>query len=78
MQIEQIRPEHTWQLRRDVLYPGKLKHEMEMPEDPEGIHFGAFRDDRLAGVVSLFQQDSEYQFRKLAVSEQVQHTGIGT
>ncbi|MCR8561756.1 GNAT family N-acetyltransferase [Mucilaginibacter sp. BJC16-A38] len=75
--IEQIRPEHTWQLRRDVLYPGKMKHEMEMDEDADGIHFGAFVDDRLAGVVSLFQNGSEFQFRKLAVDASMQKKGIG-
>jgi ribosomal protein S18 acetylase RimI-like enzyme len=77
-EIEQIRPEHTWKLRRDVLYPGKMKHEMEMEEDADGIHFGAFKDNRLAGVVSLFQHDTEYQFRKLAVDTAMQKAGIGS
>ena len=76
--IEQIRPEHTWQLRRDVLYPGKMKHEMEMDEDVDGIHFGAFTDNKLAGVVSLFQNGTSYQFRKLAVDASMQNTGIGS
>jgi len=75
--IEQIRPEATWQLRKDLLYPAALKHEMEMPEDVDGIHFGAFRDNRLAGVVSLFQEGTEFQFRKLAVAADMQHEGIG-
>jgi len=75
--IEQIRPEHTWQLRRDVLYPGMMKHEMEMPEDIDGIHFGAFTDNKLAGVVSLFQNGTSFQFRKLAVDAAMQKAGIG-
>jgi predicted GNAT family N-acyltransferase len=77
-EIEQIRPEHTWKLRRDVLYPGKMKHEMEMEEDVDGIHFGAFKDDKLAGVVSLFQHGTEYQFRKLAVDAAMQKAEIGS
>ncbi|SHM56489.1 GNAT family N-acetyltransferase [Mucilaginibacter sp. OK098] len=76
--IEQIRPEHTWQLRRDVLYPSKTKHEMEMPEDVDGIHFGAFTDNKLAGVVSLFQKGTSFQFRKLAVDAAMQKAGIGS
>jgi ribosomal protein S18 acetylase RimI-like enzyme len=76
--IEQIRPEHTWLLRRDVLYPGMMKHEMEMPEDVDGIHFGAFTDNKLAGVVSLFQNGTSYQFRKLAVDAAMQKAGIGS
>ncbi|ASU32943.1 GNAT family N-acetyltransferase [Mucilaginibacter xinganensis] len=76
--IEQIRPEHTWQLRRDVLYPGMTKHEMEMEEDADGMHFGAFTDNKLAGVISLFQHGDEYQFRKLAVNTAMQNNGIGS
>ncbi len=75
--IEQIRPEHTWQLRRDVLYPGMMKHEMEMEEDADGMHFGAFKDNKLVGVVSLFHTGTEYQFRKLAVAAEMQNMGIG-
>lgn len=77
-EIEQIRPEHTWQLRRDILYPGMMKHEMEMEEDADGIHFGLFKDNKLAGVVSLFQNGAAFQFRKLAVDEAMQHKGLGS
>src|ERR1700754_3781104 len=76
--IEQIRPEHTWQLRRDILYPALEKREMEMPEDVDGIHFGLFTDNKLAGVVSLFQNGTSFQFRKLAVDTSFQHKGLGT
>jgi len=76
--IEQIRPEHTWQLRRDILYPGMMKHEMEMEEDADGIHFGLFTNNKLAGVVSLFQNGTAFQFRKLAVDTSFQHKGLGT
>jgi len=76
--IEQIRPELTWRLRRDVLYPGQKMFEMEMEEDGDGVHFGAFRDNQLVGVVSLFQSGDQFQFRKLAVDPAAQHTGVGT
>jgi len=77
LSIEQITPELTWRLRRDVLYPGKKMFEMEMEEDNNGIHFGAFKDDKLAGVVSLFQHGNDFQFRKLAVMPSMQKIGIG-
>lgn len=76
--IEQIRPEHTWQLRRDILYPAMTKREMEMEEDADGIHFGLFTDNKLAGVVSLFQNGTAFQFRKLAVDAAMQHQGLGS
>ncbi|MBL4675500.1 MAG: GNAT family N-acetyltransferase [Mucilaginibacter sp.] len=76
--IEQITPLLTWQLRRDVLYPGEYKFNMEMPEDEHGYHFGAFTDNKLVGVVSLFKDLNNWQFRKLAVDEAYQDKGIGT
>jgi N-acetylglutamate synthase-like GNAT family acetyltransferase len=76
--IEQIRPEHTWKLRRDVLYPSMTKNEMEMDVDADGIHFGAFKDNKIVGVISLFQQGTVFQFRKFAVDADQQHSGIGT
>jgi len=76
--IEQITPELTWHLRRDVLYPSMKLFEMEMDEDTYGTHFGAFDDVKLAGVVSLFQKGTDFQFRKLAVDPELQHKGIGS
>ena len=75
--IEQIRPELTWQLRRDVLYPDEMKHNMGMEEDEYGVHFGAFKDNKLVGIVSLFQSGTGFQFRKLAIDPSVQKMGIG-
>ncbi len=75
--IEQIRPELTWRLRQEVLYPAQKLYEMELDEDQEGVHFGAFTDNKLVGIVSLFQTDKSFQFRKLAVSSHYQKMGIG-
>ena len=76
--IEQIRPELTWRLRQQVLYPAQKLYEMELDEDNEGIHFGAFTEDKLVGIISLFQHDTSFQFRKLAVAADMQHAGIGS
>jgi GNAT superfamily N-acetyltransferase len=76
-EIEQITPELTWRLRRDVLYPNQKLFEMEMDEDTYGTHFGAFNDVKLAGVVSLFQKGTDFQFRKLAVDASLQKMGVG-
>ncbi|WP_374948657.1 GNAT family N-acetyltransferase [Mucilaginibacter sp.] len=77
LQIEQIRPELTWQLRRDVLYSNLQKNEMGMDEDNYGYHFAAFKDNYIVAVVSLFKHGSDWQFRKFAVNETVQNQGIG-
>ncbi len=76
--IEQIRPELTWRLRQRVLYPAQKVYDMQMDEDNEGYHFGAFEDNALIGVVSLFQNGKDFQFRKFAVDEGMQGKGIGT
>lgn len=78
LHIEQIRPELTWRLRRDALYPALPLHQMEMDEDNTGWHFGAFYNDALVGVLSLFQQNHDFQFRKFAVSVEQQGKGFGT
>lgn len=75
--IEQIRPELTWHLRQKVLYPAQKLYEMEMDEDLDGVHFGAFGDNKLIGIVSLFEKDGDFQFRKFAVDLEYQGKGIG-
>jgi GNAT superfamily N-acetyltransferase len=77
LHIEQIRPELTWRLRRDVLYPAQPLHAMEIEEDNNGLHFGAFYEDKLVSVVSLFQQGADFQFRKFAVTPHLQNRGAG-
>jgi GNAT superfamily N-acetyltransferase len=78
MHIEQIRPELTWQLRRDVLYPQNRLNEMEIDEDQQGYHFGAFTETKLVGVVSLFAKGTDWQFRKFAIDPAMQGQDIGT
>lgn len=77
IQVEQIRPELTWRLRQQILYPAQKLYEMELEEDNDGIHFGAFTDNKLVGIISLFQQGTSFQFRKLAVLSEFQKMGIG-
>ncbi len=50
---------------------------MEMDEDNEGLHFAAFKDNAIVGVVSLFQKGDDFQFRKFGIDESVQGMGIG-
>jgi len=77
LSIEQIRPELTWHLRQKVLYPAQKLYEMEMDEDLNGVHFGAFTDNKLVAVVSLFPKGDDFQFRKFAVEPGYRGKGIG-
>jgi GNAT superfamily N-acetyltransferase len=76
--IEQIRPELTWRLRQQVLYPELQFEDMAMEEDNHGYHFGAFMGNKLVAVVSLFIVGDDFQFRKFAVDTTVQNKGIGS
>ncbi|MBD2702400.1 GNAT family N-acetyltransferase [Spirosoma sp. BT702] len=86
-----IRPipfEQTYQLRHKVLWPDKPFDYVKVENDSEGYHFGAFQNDELVAVISLFvgldDKNSEQQtpktarFRKFAARPDRQRQGIGT
>ena len=60
------------------MYPERDMYDMGMEEDLSGIHFGAFKGNRLVGVISLFQNGDAFQFRKVAVDPSAQNMGIGS
>ncbi|MBE7174836.1 MAG: GNAT family N-acetyltransferase [Mucilaginibacter polytrichastri] len=77
--IEQVLPEVTLRLRRDILYPGQELRTVLLPEDQDGLHYGLFYDNELAGVVSLFDSgNGRWQFRKLAILEKYQRKRFGS
>jgi GNAT superfamily N-acetyltransferase len=77
LHIEQIRPELTWRLRREVLYPAEPLSAMKMDEDTYGVHFGGFYSNQLVCIVSLFNKGTDFQFRKFAVLPIMQGKGVG-
>jgi GNAT superfamily N-acetyltransferase len=64
-------------MRQEVLYPTKTFQSMIMDEDFTGLHFGAFYDGQLVSVVSLFEKENDFQFRKFAVLPSMQLKGVG-
>jgi len=78
IQIEQIRYELTWRIRRDAMYPNADYDVVKLPEDPNGLHFGLYADDQLSSVVSLFDDAGIYQFRKFATLPKAQAKGYGS
>ncbi|KGE13135.1 GNAT family N-acetyltransferase [Sphingobacterium deserti] len=77
LRIEQIAAAVTWRLRQEVLYPNGSLKDVMITEDFEGFHFGAYHDNMLVGVISLFPDEDSFQFRKFAVQPHVQGQGIG-
>ena len=76
--IPSLTTEQTYLLRHTVLWPDKPFEYVKIENDEEGHHFGAFRDDELVAVISLFVNGNESRFRKLAARPDCQRQGIGT
>ncbi len=78
MDIRQIQPEDTYDIRHKVLWAYKPIEFVKVDEDTEGVHFGLFEDNQLVSVVSLFYKNDEVQFRKFATLTAFQGRGYGT
>ena len=78
IKIEQIPYQATWAIRLEVMYPEQNLDFVKLENDDEGIHFGLFYEDKLTGIVSLFQNENVYQLRKLAILDNVQKMGFGS
>ncbi len=76
--IEQIPPELTWRIRREVLYPEQDFAKAILEDDDEGMHLGLFDHNQLISVVSLFIRNDCMQFRKFATLPDFQNMGYGS
>lgn len=76
--IRSILPEQTYPLRHSVLWPDKPFDYVKVENDDEGLHVGAFLDDELVAVISLFVNGKDSRFRKFAARPDCQRQGIGT
>jgi GNAT superfamily N-acetyltransferase len=59
------------------MYPNRPIEFVKLDNDFDGLHFGLYLSHELTGVVSLFTNGSEGQFRKLAILQQAQGQGLG-
>ncbi|WP_338876847.1 GNAT family N-acetyltransferase [Spirosoma sp. SC4-14] len=76
--IRLITPEQTYPLRHRVLWPDKPLDFVKVDNDEDGYHYGAFLDEVLVAVISLFVDGETARFRKFATSPAYQRNGIGT
>lgn len=76
--IRKISAEETWALRHKVMWPTESVEFVKLADDEQGVHYGAFMENQLISVVSLFYQDKQVQFRKFATCEEQQKRGYGT
>jgi len=78
MEIRTISWEQTIPLRHSVLWPNKPSEFCLVDGDPEGLHFGAYIDDVLVCVASVFLHHNKARLRKFATDEQYQNQGVGS
>lgn len=76
--IRAITASETWPLRHQVMWPDMPLDYVKLPRDEQGIHYGMYVNEELISVVSLFVDDDEAQFRKLATKVSEQGKGYGS
>lgn len=59
------------------MYPDKDFNFVKLENDFDGVHFGLYLNHILTGVVSLFIDGENAQFRKLAILPEFQKQGLG-
>ncbi len=78
--IKPINASETWPIRQKVMYPNMDIEAVKLPHDHQGLHLGLFKavSNKIIGIVSIFIDHNELQFRKLAVLENEQGLGYGS
>jgi GNAT superfamily N-acetyltransferase len=86
MRLTAIEASATWPLRQSILRPHQPLSEMEYPGDeaPSTRHFGAWKDERLMGIASLYREDlcdrprvRGWRLRGMAVVPESRRLGVG-
>lgn len=78
MKICRISWEQTIPLRQSVLWPSKPPEYCHVDGDQDALHFGAFADDELVCVASVFLHLNSARLRKFATKTEFQGKGIGS
>jgi GNAT superfamily N-acetyltransferase len=83
--VEQVRPEITYALRREVLRPGRGWDELALPGDGEHStgHFAGYLDHEVVGVASVIEEPEAdgpglWRLRGMAVDPAVRGKGVGS
>lgn len=78
MRINEIDAEATLGLRRRVLWPDKSIEFCRVEGDEDATHYGAYLNDSLIGVASVYGASGSARLRKFAVDEEHQGRGVGS
>lgn len=78
IEIRDVPLEVVWKMRQTIMYPQETIDFVKLEDDEKGMHWGLYESDKLISVISLFQKDSELQFRKFATIESMRGKSYGT
>ncbi|MDN3650908.1 GNAT family N-acetyltransferase [Reinekea marina] len=78
MEIRAISWEQTLPLRQSVLWPNKPSEFCHVEGDSGAMHFGAFTNDQLVCVASVYLDANKARLRKFATHTEYQGQGIGS
>ena len=78
MEIRTISWQQTIPLRHSVLWPNKSAQYCYVDGDAEGLHFGAYINEDLVCVASVYLALNKARLRKFATDAGYQNQGIGT
>ncbi|WP_448549088.1 GNAT family N-acetyltransferase [Thalassotalea fusca] len=78
MEIRTISWEQTIPLRHSVLWPTKPPEYCHVEGDHDALHFGAFINDELVCVASVYLASDKARLRKFATKVDFQSKGIGS
>lgn len=65
-------------MRQQVMYPDKDTEFVKLPDDERGLHIGAYENEELLSVMSIFLHGRDIQFRKLATRNDMQGKGFAS
>ena len=78
MEIRSISWKQTIPLRHSVLWPMKPPEFCHIEGDHDALHFGAFTNDELVCVASVYLKSNKARLRKFATNADYQNQGIGS
>lgn len=78
MTIKKITADDTLDIRHRVLWPDKPVSFCKLDDDPNGIHYGLFIDEKLVSVASIFITENSARLRKFATLKEFQGRGYGS
>lgn len=78
MRIQQVSPQETLPIRQQVLWPDHPIDFCRIPEDDAAVHLGAFHQQELICVGSLYSTAQGARLRKFATLPTHQGRGVGS